>query len=81
MVEYIGNHVRLLNDLPNGVTLSQKIVASSIFSVTKILVIEDHKFNSTFLHVAFGSQSLLKPTADQIGSDTIEGPEKATKGG
>jgi hypothetical protein len=64
MVECIGDHVRLLDDLQNGVTLTQKIVASSIFSVTEILVIEDHKLNSTFLHVAFRSQSLLKPTGD-----------------
>jgi hypothetical protein len=70
VVECIGDHVCLLNDLPNGVTLAQKIVASLVFLVTEILVIEDHKLNSTFLHVAFGSQSLLKPTGDQIGSDT-----------
>jgi hypothetical protein len=31
---------------------------------------EDHKLYRTFLHVAFGSQSLLKPTSDQTGSDT-----------
>jgi hypothetical protein len=59
-----------LDDLLNGATLSQKIVASSVFLVTEILVIEDHKLNSTFLHVAFRSQSLLKPTSDQTGSDT-----------
>jgi hypothetical protein len=70
MVECIRDHVRLLNDLPNGATLSQKIVASSIFLITEIFVIEDHKLNSTFLHVAYGSQSLLKPTGDQTGSDT-----------
>jgi hypothetical protein len=70
VVECIGDHVRLLNDLPNDVTLAQKIVASLVFLVTEILVIEDHKLNSTFLHVAFGSQSLLNPTGDQTGSDT-----------
>jgi hypothetical protein len=70
VVECIVDHVRLLNDLSNGVTMVQKIVASSIFSVTEILTIEDHKLNITFLHVAFGLQSLLKPTSDQIGSDT-----------
>jgi hypothetical protein len=57
-------------DLPNGTTQAQKIVASLVFSVTKILVIEDHKFDITFNHVAFGSQSLLGPTSDQTGSDT-----------
>jgi hypothetical protein len=46
------------------------IVASLIFLVTEILAIEDHKLNSTLLYVAFGSQSLLKPTGDQTGSDT-----------
>jgi hypothetical protein len=69
MVECVGDHVRFLTDLPNGVTLAQKIVASSIFSVTKILVIEDHKLKNTFLHVVFMSQSLLKSTGDQTDSD------------
>jgi hypothetical protein len=69
VVECVGDHVRLLDDLPNGATLAQKIVASSIFPVTEILVIEDNKLNNTFLHVAFRSQSLLKVTGDQTGSD------------
>jgi hypothetical protein len=51
-------------------TLAQEIVVSSVFPVTKILIIEDHKLNITFLHIAFGSQSLLKSTSDQTGSDT-----------
>jgi hypothetical protein len=70
VVEYIRDHVRLLDDLLNGASLAQKIVASLVFLVTKILTIEDHKLNSTFLHVTFGSQSLLKLTSDQTGSDT-----------
>jgi hypothetical protein len=70
VVECIGDYVRLLDDLPNGATLSQKIVASSVFLVTEILAIENHKFNSTFLYVAFESQSLLKLTGDQTGFDT-----------
>jgi hypothetical protein len=70
VVEYIGDHVRLLDDLQNGATLSQEIVASSVFPVTEILAIEDHKLNNTFLDVAFRSQNLLKPTGDQTGSDT-----------
>jgi hypothetical protein len=69
VVECILDHVRLLDDLPNGVTLTQKIVASLIFSVTEILAIEGHKLNNTFLHVTFRSQSLLKPTGNQTGSD------------
>jgi hypothetical protein len=52
------------------VTLAQKIVASSIFSVTEILTIEDQKLHNTFFHVAFGLQSLLKLTGDQTDSDT-----------
>jgi hypothetical protein len=59
-----------MDDLPNGATLTQEIVASSVFPVTEILTIEDKKLDSTFLHVVFRSQSLLKPTGDQTGSDT-----------
>jgi hypothetical protein len=70
VVECIRDHVRLLDDLLNGATLAQEIIASSVFSVTEILDIEDHNLNNTFFHVAFGSQSLLKPTGDQTGSDT-----------
>jgi hypothetical protein len=43
---------------------------SWVFPVTEILAIEDHKLNNTFLHVTSGSQSLLRPTGDQTGSDT-----------
>jgi hypothetical protein len=64
------DHVRLIYDLPNGTTIIQKIVASSIFPVTEILPIEDHKLNSTFLNIAFASQNLLKPTSGQTNSDT-----------
>jgi hypothetical protein len=70
VVECVRDHVRLLNDLLNGATLTQKIVASSVLPITKILAIEHDKLHSTFLHVSFGSQSLLKPTSDQTGSDT-----------
>jgi hypothetical protein len=70
IVECSQDHVRLLHDLPNDTILAQKIVTSSIFPVTEILAIEHHKLNSTFLHIAFGSQSLLKSTGDQTSSDT-----------
>jgi hypothetical protein len=70
VVECIRDHVRLLDDLPNGAALAQKIVTSSVFSVTKILTIENHRLNNTFPHFTFGLQNLLKPTSDQIGSDT-----------
>jgi hypothetical protein len=70
MVECIRDHICLLYDLSNSAALAQEIVASSVLPITEILVIEDHKLNITFPHVAFGSQSLLKPTDDQTGSDT-----------
>jgi hypothetical protein len=70
MVECIGDHVRLLDDLSNGATLAQKIVVSLVLPITEILAIEHDKLNNTFLHVPFGSQSLLKPIGDQTGSDT-----------
>jgi hypothetical protein len=69
VVECIWNYVRLLDDLSNDATLAQEIVASSVFPVTEVLVIEDHNLNNTFLHVAFESQSMLNPTSDQTGSD------------
>jgi hypothetical protein len=62
--------VHLLDDLPNGTTLAQEIVASLVFPVTEILTTKNHQLDSTFLHVAFRSQSLLQPTSDQTGSDT-----------
>jgi hypothetical protein len=70
VVECVRDHVRLLYDLPNGVTLAQKIVTNSILSISKILAIENDKLHSTFLHAAFGSQSPLKPTSDQTSSNT-----------
>jgi hypothetical protein len=70
VIECIGDHVRLLNNLPNGATLAQKIIVSLILSITEILAIENDKLNSTFLHIVFESQSLLKPTDDQTSSDT-----------
>jgi hypothetical protein len=69
VIECIGDHVRLLDDLPNGVALAQEIVAGLILSIKEILATENDKLHSTFLHVAFGSQSLLKSTGDQTGSD------------
>jgi hypothetical protein len=68
VVECIQDHVRLLNDLPNGAALAQEIAVGSVL-ITKILVIENNKFHITFLHVAFESQSLLKPISDQTSSD------------
>jgi hypothetical protein len=70
MVKCIRDHVTLLDDLPNGAALAQEIVAGSVLSITEILAIKNDRLHSTFLHVAFGSQSLLKPTSDQTDSDT-----------
>jgi hypothetical protein len=70
VVECIGDHVRLLDDLPNGTTLAQKIVASSVLPITKIIAIENDKLHNTFLHVTFVSQSLLKSISDQTSFDT-----------
>jgi hypothetical protein len=70
VVEYIGDHIRLLHDLPNDATLAQEIVKGSILPITKIIAIENNKLHDTFLHVAFWSQSLLKPTSDQTDCDT-----------
>jgi hypothetical protein len=70
MVECIQDHVCLLDDLLNGAALAQEVVTDSILPITEILTIENDKIHNTFLHVAFGSQSLLKPTRNQTGSDT-----------
>jgi hypothetical protein len=70
VVKWSRDHVCLLYDLSNDTTLTQKIIMSLVFSVTEILTIEDDKLHSTFLHVAFGSQSLLKPTSGQTDSNT-----------
>jgi hypothetical protein len=70
VVECIWDHVRLLDDLPNAAALAQEIVAGSDLPITEILAIENDELHNIFLYVGFGSQSLLKPTSDQIGSAT-----------
>jgi hypothetical protein len=57
-------------DLPDGTSLIQKIVVSLLLPITEIFAIEDYKLHNTLLQVVFESQSLLKPTSDQTGSDT-----------
>jgi hypothetical protein len=57
-------------NLSDGMSLTQKIVMGSVLPIIKIIVIEDHKLDSTFLHVTSGSQRLLKTTGDQTGFDT-----------
>jgi hypothetical protein len=63
------------------VTLDQEIVTSLIFSVTEILAIENDKFDSTVLHIAFKSQSLLNQQVTKPTLIPIEGSEKAIRGG
>jgi hypothetical protein len=70
VVKHRRDHVRFLYDIPNSTTLSQKIVASSFFLVTEIIAIENNKLDDIFLHVVFGSQSLLRITSDLTNSDT-----------
>jgi hypothetical protein len=53
----------LLDDLPKSTTLAQKIIKSLVLPIIVILVIEDHKLDSSFLHVIFGSQILLEATS------------------
>jgi hypothetical protein len=50
--------------------LAQEIVASLVFSITKILAIEDNELHDTFLHVAFKSQSQLRTMSDLTCSNT-----------
>jgi hypothetical protein len=64
VVERRRDHVHLLYNLPNDTTLDKKILTSSVFLVTEILVIEDRNLHSTFFYVAFGLQMLLKSTSN-----------------
>jgi hypothetical protein len=70
VVKCCRDHICLLDDLSNNTILAQKIVASSVFSVTEILDIKNDKLYSTFLHVAFRAQIMVKPTSDQTNFDT-----------
>jgi hypothetical protein len=71
VIEHHRGHVYLMYDLSNGMILVQKIIMSSVLPVIEILGIKYHKLYDTFLHITFRSQSLLKPTSDQISSNTI----------
>jgi hypothetical protein len=53
VVKCCRDHISFLDNLPDGMTLTQEVVASSILPVTEILAIEDHKTHDNFLHVAF----------------------------
>jgi hypothetical protein len=44
-----------LYDLSNSTTLAQEIVVSLILSITEILIIEDHKLDSTFKEIVVSS--------------------------
>jgi hypothetical protein len=43
VIECSGDHVRLLDNLPNSMILTPEIVTSLIILVTEILVIENHQ--------------------------------------
>jgi hypothetical protein len=48
VVERRQDHIHLLYDLPNGATLTQKIVTSLVLSITEIIAIENNKLYFTF---------------------------------
>jgi hypothetical protein len=70
ILKHRGDDVCILYDLPNGTILAQEIVVILVFPITEILTIEYIELYKTFLHVAFGSQSLLKTTSNLTGFDT-----------
>jgi hypothetical protein len=70
IIKCCGDDVSFLYDLKNGTSMAQKIVVSPVFPITKILAIIDNELHGTFLHIAFGSESLLRTTSDLIDSDT-----------
>jgi hypothetical protein len=49
IVERHRDHVQLMYDLPDGTSLTQKIIMSSVLPITEILVIKDHTLHITFL--------------------------------
>jgi hypothetical protein len=81
VVERRQHHVRLLYDLLNGTTLTQKIVVSSVLPLIEIITIKEHKLDSTFLHVIFGSQSLLNQQVIKPALISSEGAEKVIRCG
>jgi hypothetical protein len=64
-----GSH-KLLELSSKWCDLNSRGSCESDFSITEILAIENHKLYDIFLHVAFGSQSLLRTTSDLTDSDT-----------
>jgi hypothetical protein len=65
-----GDDICFMYDLPNDTILTQEIVASPVFLITKILIIDDNELHDTFLHVAFGSQNWLRTMSDLTRSNT-----------
>jgi hypothetical protein len=71
MYTWIGAPVEIVTFLlAISMTLTQEIVATSVFLITEILTIENHKLDGNFFDVAFRSQSLLRTTNDPTSSDT-----------
>jgi hypothetical protein len=69
VVKCCQDHISFLNNLLDRTPLAKEIIVSSIFPVTEILVIENHKLDDIFLHVTFELQSLLRTTSDLTDSD------------
>jgi hypothetical protein len=65
MVECIRDHVHLLDDLPNGVTMAQKIVVSLIFLVIEILTIEVDIFEILRQLALYATSDRLETTIQQ----------------
>jgi hypothetical protein len=61
--------------------MAQQVVPCSVFPITKIFAIKNYKLDDTFLHLSFGSQSLLRTTSDLTGCDINQMTEEATRGG
>jgi hypothetical protein len=76
-----GDDICFLYDLPNGTTLAQEIVVSSIFPIIETLTIKDNELHNTFLHIAFRSQSWLRAMSDLTRFDTNWRTEEVTGGG
>jgi hypothetical protein len=62
-------------------TLSQEIVAISVFPITEIHTIEDNELHDIFLYVVFGTQSLLRTTSGLTSSDTNGRTERGDRRG
>jgi hypothetical protein len=70
ILKHYQDHIPHLYDLPNCTSLAQQVVSCLVLPITEIFIIENHKLDGAFLHVAFRSQSLLRTPSDLTSSDT-----------